>query len=381
MATSLAGRRVYVHIGLPKTGTTFLQTSMLENQQALREVGVHYPGGDERMFLAAVDVRGSHKAWGRKRSAVDGQWDALTRQARGHDGATVLSQELLAAASPRRVTAAMTMLKGLDVHVVVTARDPARQAAAEWQEGVKHGRRLSFEEFRTRVLDEDADTDYARRYRAAQDLPEVLARWADAVPAAHVHVVCGPPPGAPTEVLWRRFGEVVGFDATRFAPAGAAAANTSLGTDEVDLLRRVNLALAKRVEQPAYGEVVKGLYAGALLDAGRSARPVVPADMHDAFTVVGERWVKAIDRAGYTVHGDPADLLPRPPSGPVRHPDDVDPVAQVRVATAATAELLVELRRTRDEVVRLEADNQRLRRRRKRLKRQLRGLDTAGATD
>ena len=31
-----------------------------------------YPGGQERMFLAAVDVRGAHKAWGRRRAEVDG---------------------------------------------------------------------------------------------------------------------------------------------------------------------------------------------------------------------------------------------------------------------------------------------------------------------
>ena len=310
MTTSAGDRRVYLHVGLPKTGTTFLQTSLLQNRDALHEDGVHYPGGGERMFLAAVDVRGTHKAWGRRRSEVEGSWDALARRARDHEGVTVLSQELLAGASARRVTAAMTMLTGLDVHVVVTARDPARQATAEWQEGVKHGRRLTFEEFRRRVLDGQSETDYARRFRAAQDLPEVLARWGAHVPAGNVHVVCGPPAGAPPEVLWRRFGAVVGFDASRYEPAGEAL-NASLGADEVDLLRRVNLALDKRIEQPAYSEVVKRLYAHRLQAAGGSARPVVPAEMYDDLTVVAERWVKEIDKAGYTVHGDPADLLPR----------------------------------------------------------------------
>ena len=317
MATSAGDRRVYLHVGLPKTGTTFLQASLLQNRDALHEDGVLYPGGGERMFLAAVDVRGTHKAWGRKRSEVEGSWDALTRRAREHEGVTVLSQELLAGASARRVTAAMTMLTGLDVHVVVTARDPARQATAEWQEGVKHGRRLTFEEFRRRVLDGQSETDYARRFRAAQDLPGVLARWGAHVPAGHVHVVCGPPAGAPPEVLWRRFGAVVGFDASRYEPAGGEALNASLGADEVDLLRRVNLALDKRIEQPTYSEVVKRLYAHQLQAAGGSARPVVPAEMHDDLTVVAERWVKEIDKAGYTVHGD----LGRPAAGATGRPD------------------------------------------------------------
>ena len=374
MATSAGDRRVYLHVGLPKTGTTFLQTSLLQNRDALHEDGVLYPGGGERMFLAAVDVRGTHKAWGRRRSEVEGSWDALARRARDHEGVTVLSQELLAGASARRVTAAMTMLTGLDVHVVVTARDPARQATAEWQEGVKHGRRLTFEEFRRRVLDGQSETDYARRFRAAQDLPEVLARWGAHVPAGNVHVVCGPPAGAPPEVLWRRFGAVVGFDASRYEPAGGEALNASLGADEVDLLRRVNLALDKRIEQPAYSEVVKRLYAHQL-PAGRVRPSRRPRRDVRRPEVVAERWVKEIDKAGYTVHGDPADLVPAP-ARPDPAPRRRRPPRQVHVATAATAELLVEVRRAREEAPGWRPRTRELRRKRKRLKRRLRAATT-----
>ena len=364
-------QRVYLHVGLPKSGTTFLQASLLRNRQALRQAGVLFPAGDERMFRAAVDVRGNHKAWGLARSEVKDGWDALCRRARRHEGTTVVSHELLGAASERRVTTAMTMLRDLEVHVVVTARDPARQAAAEWQEGIRHGRRLTFEEFRERVLDQSSDSDYARRFRAAQDLPGVLARWSDAVPADRVHVVTGPPAGAPEELLWHRFADVVGFDAAAFPPAGPEDANRSLGTDEVDLLRRVNVALDNRIVQPDYSAVVKQGYARTLLDVGRSPRPVVPPDVLDDLVVVAERWVKEIDKAGYVVHGDLADLVPAPYPGATRHPDVVDAVGQVASATAATAELLVELQRHRDEVARLETDNARLRRKRKRLRRKL----------
>ena len=79
-------QRVYLHVGVPKSGTTFLQASLTANRTDLRGAGVLYPGGEERMFLAAVDVRGSHKAWGRKRSEVEGAWDHVCRKARKHDG-------------------------------------------------------------------------------------------------------------------------------------------------------------------------------------------------------------------------------------------------------------------------------------------------------
>ena len=61
-------QRVYLHVGVPKSGTTFLQVSLAENKKSLKEAGVLYPAGHERMFLAAVDVRGAHKGWGRTRA-------------------------------------------------------------------------------------------------------------------------------------------------------------------------------------------------------------------------------------------------------------------------------------------------------------------------
>ena len=368
-------QRVYVHVGVPKSGTTFLQASLDENKRALKEAGVLYPSGHERMFLAAVDVRGAHKAWGRARAEVDGTWDTLCRKARAHEGVTVVSHELLGAASPHQITEALTMLRGIEVHLVVTARDPARQAAAEWQEGIKHGRRLTFEQFRRRVLEDAAETDYARRYRANQDLPAVLARWGASLPASRVHVVTCPPSNADPQVLWDRFCGVIGVDPTRFPAAGPRSANTSLGTTEIDLLRRVNVALAKRLVQPEYGRVVKQLYAQDILAGRRSARPVVPVEMYDDLAVVGERWAKEIDKAGYVVHGDLASLVPVAPAEPGRHPDDVDPRDGLESAVAATAELLVAMQRRGADVERLQAENARLRKKRTLLKRRLRAAE------
>ena len=368
-------QRVYLHVGAPKSGTTFLEASLDENKKALKEAGVLYPSGHQRMFLAAVDVRGAHKAWGRTRAEVDGTWDTLCRKARKHDGVTVISHELLGAASLHQITEALTMLRGVEVHLVVTARDPVRQAAAEWQEGIKHGRRLTFEQFRRRVLDEAAETDYARRYRANQDLPAVLARWGGTLPESRVHVVTCPPPNADPQVLWERFCGVIGVDPTQFPAAGPGSANTSLGTTEIDLLRRVNVALAKRLVQPEYGRVVKQLYAQDILPGRRSARPVVPEEMYDDLAVVGERWAKEVDKAGYVVHGDLASLVPVAPAEPGPHPDDVDPRDGLESAVAATAELLVAMQRRGADVERLEAENAKLRKKRKVLKRRLRAAE------
>ncbi len=363
--------RVYLHIGLPKSGTTFLQTSLADNRSALRSrEGVLVPAGDQGlMFRAALDVRGNHRAWGQRRTDVAGAWDQVCLAARRHHGTTVVSHELLAAAPSHRIAAAMTTLSGLEVHVVVTVRDPASQAVAEWQEGVKHGRTLSFREFRRRVLGGDESDEYARRFAEAQDLPRVLTRWSAAVPAERVHVVCTPPRGTDPRELWRLFGSVVGFDGDAHDVAGRA--NASLGVVEIDLLRRVNVALAGRLAAPQYGTLMKRYFAEQVLSEHVSDRPTVPGALYDELLHVGRQWTKEVERAGYCVHGNLEHLLPVRPDEPGLHPDDVDRRAELATATSVLAEVLVDLQRSRARVADLEAEKRTLQKKRKALKRRL----------
>ena len=70
--------RVVLHVGLPKTGTTYLQALLADHRDELRGSGVLYPflrpGG---MFHAAVEVRGSHEKFGLDPDAIAGSWAAL----------------------------------------------------------------------------------------------------------------------------------------------------------------------------------------------------------------------------------------------------------------------------------------------------------------
>ena len=106
MTASVDGRnRLYLHVGVPKSGTTFLQRALLSNQDGLREAGFLYPGADhEEMFRAAMDVRSSYETWGRKPEDVAGAWQRLCTQARAFDGTSIISHEILGAASPEQAS-------------------------------------------------------------------------------------------------------------------------------------------------------------------------------------------------------------------------------------------------------------------------------------
>ena len=68
-----APQRLYFHVGLPKSGSTYLQSVLGGNRGALKDVGHVYPYvRQEGMFHAAVEMAGNPSRWGwtRRRSGA-----------------------------------------------------------------------------------------------------------------------------------------------------------------------------------------------------------------------------------------------------------------------------------------------------------------------
>jgi hypothetical protein len=331
---------VVLHVGTPKSGTTFLQRALWRHRDELRDLGVTCAGQRHfDMFHAAIEVRGAYEFWGRDPKHVEGTWSRLCKEARAFSGTTIMSHELLGAATKEQIDGALAELEGVQVHLVLTARDLARQLASEWQERVKNGSPATFATFSTNVA--------ARRqsgFWRNQHLVGVIDRWSRTLPADHVHVVVGPPPDAAPDVLWRRFGDAAGFDASAFDPTTVEpVANRTLGAVQVAVLRRVNEELGGRIPHPAYGRVVKRLFAQTVL-AGQSSTPAqCPPDLVDQLAVIARRQNRRLAERGYQVHGDLAELVPQKPAiGSWTDPDQVDPAAEAAAAAAAIVELLVD---------------------------------------
>jgi hypothetical protein len=318
-------QRLTLHVGLPKSGTSFLQALLAENREALRSAGHVYPFiRREGMFHAAVELLGQHERWGLPPETVDGSWDRLLTRVREFGGAGIISHETLSGALPPQVDRVARDTADLDLHVVVTARDLARQAAAHWQEEVKNGRPWSFAEFEQALFEpgESAAEEYG--FWRQQDLPAVLARWGAAVGPSKVHLVVVPPSGGDPSELWRRFAGAVGLDPAVLDPtAPADRTNESLGAPQVALLRQVVTALDGRLGQPHYAHVVKRFFAQRQLGSVPSRRPVTPEPLRSRLRAITEEWLPAMGTAGYAVHGSLEELLPSPLPEGTPHPDDV----------------------------------------------------------
>lgn len=334
---------VVLHVGLPKTGTTYLQRLLADNRDRLREAGVLYPFlRPGAMFEGAVEVRGSAAKFGLDPRQIAGTWAALCERARGFEGTTVISHEVLAGATPEQIAAALEPLHGLDVHVVVTARDLGRQATAHWQEEVKLGATMSFAEFERDQLRADTGRDAGPdaggvrpHFWHAQDFADALRRWGHGLPPERAHLVICPPPGAPREQLWTRFAESLGVDAAALDPLAVAASNPSLGAPEIALVRAVNRALGERLPAGVRNRIVKREWAEGVLAARDTPRPRTPAQLRETLAAPTRQWVEEVRAAGWAVHGDPADLLPVTGEPGEAAPDQPVPPGEDPVALAA----------------------------------------------
>ena len=335
---------LFLHIGLPKSGTSFVQSLLADNRLPLKASGTIYPFvRPECMFHAAVEVRRQHEYWGLPHELIDGTWDALLRRVRAFGGAGIISHEVLAAADADQVARVLRDTADLELHVVVTARDLARQVTAHWQESVKNGNPWSFAEFEAELFGPGQAEDNEYGFWRTQDLASVLRRWGDRLPPDRVHVVTLPPQTTDPVLLWRRFAEATRLPTDVLDPHAQPPRNESLGAPQVALLRSVLRALDGRLGQPHYSHVVKRYFAQNQLAAVPSPRPVTPPSLRARLEPIAHGWVEEFRRRGYAVHGELSDLLPAPTPPGARHPDDVSAEEVLAGLPEVLARLLVEI--------------------------------------
>jgi hypothetical protein len=338
-------RRVYLHVGTPKSGTSYVQDKLALNRGLLEQQGldyVHTRTGNH--FEAALDLLGER--WAGEEKAARGQWDALLLEARKARRHVLVSHEILAGASPESVARAMSSFPAHEVHVVLTARDLGRQIPAEWQERVKHRARRDYGSFLRGLQKNYTRNDWTSPFWRAQHLPRILATWGADLPPERVHLVTVPPSGAPRDLLWNRFSGVVGLN-QRTPYAESRTTNASIGGAEVTMLRRLNTELAARkVPRETYVDWVReGLVKEVLAQRADKQPATVPPRRRPAVEEISAGWIEEIQKSGIHVVGDLDDLLPVWPEDGDHWPDPdaVDPELVAEAAIQSLAYVLDEL--------------------------------------
>ena len=339
--------RIFVHVGEPKTGTTFLQQIMFANKARLIEQGLLVPGPRPLAhWRAAQDLRRVPQPSDDPLGSNDGAWDRIAGQALSAPKTAVISHELLAAADAEQAERAVRSLEAGEVHIVATVRDFGSLLPAEWQETVKHRNAEGWDDWLTNVIDRESTAPDRRKFWfwRVHDTLAVLQAWSALVPPERVHVITVPHRGSDPDLLWHRFAAVVGVDPD-VADTTAARSNASLGLAEVELLRRVNQALPEEIPNFAYMRNVKDTLAhGALASRPTQlARLELPEERQSWVYDHAAGVINGLRAAGYDIVGDLDELRPRGVSGSGAHPAQASADEMLDSAVIAIATLVEKL--------------------------------------
>ncbi|QZY30046.1 hypothetical protein [Nocardioides coralli] len=334
--------RVVLHIGLMKSGTSFLQRVLRQNRKGLRRQGILYPSPWRRQVDAVKDVTGGGLR-GQPKLAADGPWRSLVAEVAEWPGTAVVSMEFLA---PRGVAKARQIIADLapaEVEVVVTVRDLARSIPAMWQESVQNRSTWTWAEYVAGVEAEDRSRPGpGRAFWTRQDAPEIVEAWQKAAGPDQVTVVTVPPPGAPHDLLWQRFASIVPVESEGLDLD--VRSNPSLGLASLEVLRRLNLRVDAQTPPMSprhYERIVKQLLAKRGL-AGRDGDPRLG---HQAAWVVekGDRDLERLAALGARVVGDLEELRCAPVPG--AQPEDLSVEDHLEAALDAVEYAVTQLAR------------------------------------
>lgn len=336
-------RRLYLHVGSPKSGTTYLQRVLEVNRERLAAAGVLVVGDSQvDRIHAAMAVRDDPRLQrlpARRRQS----WQRLVEQVRSWSGdSAVLSYELFSAASKDQAEKALSDLAtidGLEVHVVITSRDLGLSVPSAWQERLKFGLRRRLESW-TPPPESHRRSEWGWR---TMDPAGVARRWGSTLPAAQVHVVTVPRAGGDPAELWHRFAQACALDDLALE-LSVGRSNESLGVVEAELLRRVNGRLPEPLRSDNREQAVwlrDTLAHGILAGLGDEQIGTPPAQLEQAGQVA-ERAREQIEAAGWSVHGDLTDLAAS--TRGTRLPGDVSDAELLEASVETIVALLAQLR-------------------------------------
>ena len=318
--------RVVLHIGAPKTGTSFIQSVLSNNTDLLQSRGVLWPGttwGDQ--VRAVEDLRDA--ASGKLSSAV--RWDAIVDQIDQFTGDTaIVSMEWLCLGDNEMARRAVASFARHDVHVVLTLRDLGRAIPAQWQESTQNGFGWTYPAFLKELSARRPNQKPAgRHFWTNQDWARMARDWAPLAPNGRFWVVTVPRPGAPSDLLWTRFCQAAGIAPDGYSLEGWP--NESLGAASAEIMRRLQVARRSEPRNPSHRGRLKHRLAKQTLAHHRKHEPILilPPELYDWTLTTSTKLIASVRRSEPVVVGDLGELLPARPvlkDGVVTDPGQID---------------------------------------------------------
>lgn len=209
--------KLILHIGLMKTGTTYIQNILSENRKLMKKNGWIYPGDLLNQQHAFYNILKSEIPWIQKNySANQVRGDELIKLINNPSENIIVSSEALSSVSPNGVNMLFDIIENRfkleNVHLIVTARSISKLIPSFWQQALKTGTTENLQEYTERFISSYWDPNTANH--KIHNIHYCLSTWNKYVNPKNMHLVIVPNKDDTEETLWETFSKpltTIGF--------------------------------------------------------------------------------------------------------------------------------------------------------------------------
>lgn len=240
-------KRLIVHAGFHKTGTTALQSAIYAVREKLDKRGLVYPVlGGKAHHKAIYSLM--EKGWGwedRGGNPVDlKKWPELVKSVkRAKDGA-IISSEFLCELNEAQIDKFKRDLGVNDVTVYFTLRPLLKIVPSAYQQHLKIGIRSDYEKWLHSILDQPGTSSITPSFWIRHQHAKVLRKWIAAFGVDGVKLVIVDEKNP--DFMYQTFNEAFGLEKPLLKEQKERDSNRSLTLAEIALLRKVNKIYPKK---------------------------------------------------------------------------------------------------------------------------------------
>lgn len=281
-------KRLVIHTGFHKSGTTALQEALAENRKSLKENGVVYPSiGTKSHHRAAWSI--NEKVWGWKKRGGEKVspkvWENLVKRINNSEADTViLSSEFFSELDGEKIRKISQDVKDREIEILFTLRPLVKLLPSSYQQYLKYGMKVKYEEWLHEIFNNREKTKVSPSFWKRHEHSKVIARWVDIFGANKVTVLIADE--AKPEFLFEEVNNLLGLPKGTLV-AAKRGSNRSLSMEEISLLLEINIQFPKNRTWDEYEIFVRDGYIRQLTDH------VLPTNDKDR--LLTPQW--AIDRA------------------------------------------------------------------------------------
>jgi hypothetical protein len=305
----MSEKRLIIHPGFHKSGTTALQESFALNRPLLRENGILYPPiGSKAHHRVAWALTQRPWGWNRRggERTPEKYWDRMSSRINGAKEETViLSSEFFSEIDGERIRKIRSEIKGRDIQILFTLRPLAKLLPSSYQQYLKYGITIEYEDWLHAILDKPGESKVSPTFWKRHSHGKVVARWVDIFGKSNVTLLIVNE-AQPTFL----FDEINKFlnlptGSLNAAPSGS---NRSLTMEEISLLLELNRQFPKDRVWDEYEVFVRAGYIRHLTDhvppAADKARLLTPQWAVDKANELGKVIQKELLGTGVKIIGD-----------------------------------------------------------------------------